>query len=230
MAVYFEGEPAKSFEFNKTVTLKIEPTGAKVVQEGSDRPGILMQEISVDFRDMMATYRSVIPAPVALDLSAVEPYVRQAFGLRKDDPLPAVETVRVEMVDNGKTGDEARSAEVLTVNGVYVPLPGQMRDQPISRRVGCMTGLLHSMARDARVSVEDVEKMMEYVYLSHATVHAMIATAFNTVIELARDKRQDGIDVKKLVKELNEKTKQRLGELLPNGGAGDGSGTTGDGG
>lgn len=74
--------------------------------------GLLIQAFEMNQHDMVPFVKTVLFGPTVVDLSAVAGKVRAALGLTAGDPL-TIETVKVEA---------ARGKEVLTVNGVVVPL------------------------------------------------------------------------------------------------------------
>jgi hypothetical protein len=168
------------------VVLKVEPNGlTRLTQEGNDH-SMLVQAITVNCEEMFSTYTSVVPAPVTVDLSAVETYVKRALEIRQSDPLPPLQSVTVKVVTNGKQGAEARSCEVLLVNGVYVPLPGRPDRQPIPPTLGCMTGRLYALARDANVPIDKVEKFAEYLMMVNPHIRAGMDAAFHAIVDTAR--------------------------------------------
>lgn len=168
------------------MVLKVEADGNTRLTQPGNEYGVLVQAITVDCKTMVTSCTSVVPAPVTVDLSAVETYVKRALEVRQSDPLPPLRSVTVKVVDNGKEGAEARSCEVLLVNGVYVPLPGRPDRQPIPPTLGCMTGRLYALARDANVPLDKVEKFAQHLMTVNPHVRAGVDAAFHAIVDTAR--------------------------------------------
>lgn len=85
---------------------------SEATKKHNETGGLLIQSFEMNKNDMVPFVRTVLFGPTVVDLCAVAGKVRAALGLAADAPLE-IETVKVEA---------APGKEVLTVNGVVVPL------------------------------------------------------------------------------------------------------------
>lgn len=85
---------------------------SEATKKHNETGGLLIQAFEMNKNDMVPFVRTVLFGPTVVDLSAVVGKVRAALGLVDSEPLE-IETVKVEA---------APGKEVLTVNGVVVPL------------------------------------------------------------------------------------------------------------
>jgi hypothetical protein len=85
---------------------------SEATKKHNETGGLLIQAFEMNQHDMVPFVKTVLFGPTVVDLSAVAGKVRAALGLAADAPL-LIDTVKVEA---------APGKEVLTVNGVEVPL------------------------------------------------------------------------------------------------------------